>query len=117
MYKLNSATKVGQSRKLDKLCKESYVFFRLKDRKSEKVIHHDRIKIYMDRDIPIWLRRMRSRQHREKATPYENVGDRPQNTTSRLSNNSKELKRYRLEGPPTRSSRTKKTPRRFDDCA
>ena len=67
-YKRNQATKVGQSTKLQSPCKGPYlitavkppVLYRIKDRKSESWIHHDRLKLCEDRELPIWLKRHRN---------------------------------------------------------
>ena len=68
VYKLDSAKKVGQSPKLQKVWKGPYlvvevvspVLFRIADRKKTYVLHHDRLKPCLDRDVPLWLRRKRS---------------------------------------------------------
>ena len=67
VYKLDSATKVGQSSKLKSPWKGPYLvtevlsstLLRIKDRKRDSVVHHDRLKKCIDRAIPMWLRRMR----------------------------------------------------------
>ena len=80
VYKIDSATKVGVSSKLRPVWKGPYLvtkvitpmLYRIKDRKSESVIHHDRLKLCRDRNIPLWMRRMRhnllypSQQNKEK---------------------------------------------------
>ena len=38
----------------------SPVLFRIADRKKTYVLHHDRLKPCLDRDVPLWLRRKRS---------------------------------------------------------
>ncbi|VDI47035.1 Hypothetical predicted protein [Mytilus galloprovincialis] len=68
VYKLNQATKVGQSAKLKSPWKGPYlitawrspVLYKIKDRKTESWIHHDRIKLCEDRELPIWIKRMRN---------------------------------------------------------
>ena len=60
--------KVGQSSKLQKVWKEPFlvvevvspVLFRIADRKKTYVLHHDKLKPCLDRDVPLWLRRKRS---------------------------------------------------------
>ena len=67
VYRLNQATKTGQSRKLKPVWKGplvvikvlSPVLFRVRDRKKEHVLHHDKLKPCTDRHIPMWLRRLR----------------------------------------------------------
>ena len=67
-HKRNQATKVGQSTKLQSPCKGPYlitavkppVLYRIKDRKSESWIHHDRLKLCEDRELPIWVKRQRN---------------------------------------------------------
>ncbi len=67
VYKLNSATLVGQSNKLKQPWKGPYlitevlspVLYRIRDRRGESVIHHDRLSRCEDRIIPLWMRRMR----------------------------------------------------------
>ncbi|CAG2207160.1 unnamed protein product [Mytilus edulis] len=68
VYKLNQATKVGQSAKLKSPWKGPYlitawrspVLYKIKDRKTESWIHHDRVKLCEDRELPIWIKRMRN---------------------------------------------------------
>ncbi|VDI29490.1 Hypothetical predicted protein [Mytilus galloprovincialis] len=68
VYKLNQATKVGQSAKLKSPWKGPYlitawrspVLYKIKDRKTESWIHHDRIKLCEDTELPIWIKRMRN---------------------------------------------------------
>ena len=67
VYRLNGASKVGESKKLKPVwlgplvvtAVINPVLFRVKDRKNEYVLHHDRLKPCEDRVIPLWLRRMR----------------------------------------------------------
>ena len=33
------------------------MLYQIKDRKSESWIHHDRLDLYEDRELPIWLKR------------------------------------------------------------
>jgi hypothetical protein len=62
-----SSTKIGQSKKLRKPWigpyvideKLSSVLYRIRDRKKSKVVHHDRLKLCSDREIPLWLSRLR----------------------------------------------------------
>ena len=66
VYKLDSATKVGQSQKLRSPWMGPYLviacrppLYTIIDRKKKHVIHHDKLKLCQDRDIPVWLRRLR----------------------------------------------------------
>ena len=47
------------------------VLFRVKDRKKEYVLHHDRLKPCEDRVVPLWLRRMRHNMlDLDKSSPF-----------------------------------------------
>lgn len=67
VYELNSAMKVGQCRKLQPVWRGpllvtevfSPVLFRVRGRRRERVVHHDRLKLCQDREIPLWMRRLR----------------------------------------------------------
>ena len=67
VYLLDSSTKVKQSTKLRPIYTGPYIvikvlsplLFKIKNRKREVVMHHDRIKPCLDRNLPLWLRRMR----------------------------------------------------------
>ena len=67
VYRLNGASKVGESKKLKPVwlgplvvtAVINPVLFHVKDRKNEYVLHHDRLKPCEDRVIPLWLCRMR----------------------------------------------------------
>ena len=67
VYKVKSSSKIGQSRKLTPVWCGPYlvtevlspILYRIKDRKQESVIHHDRLKICEDRFVPMWMRRLR----------------------------------------------------------
>lgn len=80
VLKTNSATKVGQSRKLKQPWRGPYiiidvkspVLYKIKDRKTESVIHHDRIKQYRAPELPGWLKRIRNELMKNVATPQEN---------------------------------------------
>ena len=67
VYKLDSSTKIGQSKKLRSPWVVPYVvaesfppLYRIRDRRGDAVIHHDRLKRCDDRTIPIWLRLIRN---------------------------------------------------------
>ena len=66
VYKIDSSSKIGHSKKLKSpwigpylVVSANFPLYKIKDRKGESVIHHDRLKRCEDREIPIWLRRMR----------------------------------------------------------
>ena len=67
VYRLNGATKLGESKMLKPIwvghlvvtAVINPVLFCAKDRKKEYVLHHDRLKPCEDRVVPLWLRRMR----------------------------------------------------------
>ena len=67
VYKLNSATKVGQSRKLSPVFTGPYLvmevlssaLYRVEDRKRSWVVHHDKLIICQDRSVPLWMRTKR----------------------------------------------------------
>ena len=68
VYQLDSAKKVGQSSKLWQVWKGpllvlevlSPVLFKVANQRKAYVIHHDRLKPCDDRNIPLWLNRMRN---------------------------------------------------------
>ena len=67
VYKLESAKRPGQSKKLSRVWSGPYlvvkvfspVLYTIKAKRKEWVCHHDRLKPCQDRFIPLWLRRMR----------------------------------------------------------
>jgi len=67
VYMLNSATQIGKPKKLAPVYKGPYVvmevlspvLLQVRDRKKQKVVHHDRIKPCHDRQLPRWLARLR----------------------------------------------------------
>ena len=67
VYLLDPRTKTGVSRKLQSIYSGPYlvtkvissVLFKIKGRRREVVIHHDRIVPCSARDVPLWMRRMR----------------------------------------------------------
>ena len=69
VLKIDSATKIGQSSKLKPPWKGPFiisevispVLYKVRDRKKESVIHHDRLKICKDRNFPLWLLRLRNK--------------------------------------------------------
>ncbi len=68
VYQLNSASRIGVSNKLKSPWKGPYlvsevlspVLYRLRDRRRESVVHHDRLTLCEDRIIPLWMRRLRN---------------------------------------------------------
>ena len=40
--------------------RKSPVLYNMKDRKKEEVVHHDRIKLYQNKNHPLWLSRLRN---------------------------------------------------------
>lgn len=66
VYKIDSSTKIGHSKKLRcpwigpyLVIAAKFPLYRIQNRKGDSVIHHDRLKPCEDRAIPIWLRRLR----------------------------------------------------------
>ncbi|CAC5425680.1 unnamed protein product [Mytilus coruscus] len=68
-FKLDSTSKVGQSKKLRAPWQGPYVVIRvlspvlyeITGRKKEMIIHHDRIKQCDDEIVPLWIKRLRNR--------------------------------------------------------
>ena len=66
VYRLNSTSKVGESKKLKPVwlgplvvtAVINPVLFRVKDWKNEFVLHHDRLKPCEDQVVPLWMCRM-----------------------------------------------------------
>lgn len=67
VYMVDTSSKVGQSKKLRKpwigpfviVYKFNHVLYRIQGEKVNKVVHHDRLKLSQDRDVPLWLKRLR----------------------------------------------------------
>ena len=67
VYLLDSATNIGQSKKLQSPWKGPYlivkvlsnILFRICGQRGDSVIHHDRLKLYEGTEIPLWVRRAR----------------------------------------------------------
>ena len=67
VYLTNSATKVGESKKLNPVWvgpflvvkKLSSALFEIRGKKKSQVVHHDRLKLCRDRFVPFWLKRLR----------------------------------------------------------
>ena len=70
VYQINSATQIGHSRKLRPVWKGPFLvtkvispaLYKVRGRRDESVVHHDRLKICQDRHIPMWMRRLRHQQ-------------------------------------------------------
>ena len=68
VYRLNNASKTGESRKLKPVWLGplvvidvlSPVLYKVRDRRKEHVLHHDKLKLCEDRCIPLWLRKLRN---------------------------------------------------------
>jgi hypothetical protein len=68
VLKVDTVRKIGVSPKLKSPWKGPYivlevkspVLYRIKNRKTIKVVHHDRLKLCNDREFPKWLRKLRS---------------------------------------------------------
>ena len=67
VYKIDSASRVGQSSKLRPVWKGPYLVVKvisdnlycIRDRKHVSVIHHDRLKLCKDRVVPQWMKKLR----------------------------------------------------------
>ena len=67
-------SKVDQSKKLRKpwigpfviVFKINNVLYRIQVRKGNQVVHHDRLKLYQGRYLPLWLKRLRPRFSNQK---------------------------------------------------
>ena len=66
VYKINSATKIGQSKKLRSpwlgpyLIEDNHgVVYKIRSQKKSEWVHHDRLKLCEDAELPLWLRRKR----------------------------------------------------------
>ncbi|CAC5422296.1 unnamed protein product [Mytilus coruscus] len=77
VFKLDSTSKVGQSKKLRAPWQGPYVVIRvlspvlyeITGRKKEMIIHHDRIKQCDDEIVPLWIKRLRNRLFEENELP------------------------------------------------
>jgi hypothetical protein len=67
VYKLHSGSKTGEHRKLKPVWMGPLLvtevlgpaLYRVKDRRGEYVLHHDKLKICVDRYVPMWMQRLR----------------------------------------------------------
>ena len=79
VYMIDSSTKIEQSKKLQKPGigpfvvneKLSSVLYRIKNRRKENVVDHDRLKKCSDRTIPIWLTRLRHAVTKDMSLPKQ----------------------------------------------
>ena len=62
VYKINSASKIGQSKKLQSLWLGPYLveavqgtIYKIRSQKKSEWIHHDRLKMCEDAQLPLWL--------------------------------------------------------------
>ena len=82
VYLIDSSTKIGQSSKLKPVWKGPMIvievitpsLYRVRSRRKDTVVHHDRMKLCNDRVIPIWVRRYLDQVNPEVAPGNE--GDR-----------------------------------------
>ena len=69
VYKMNKTPKTGQSRKLQPIWigpllvvkSLSPTLYKVRSRKTTKVLHYDLLRKCNDREIPLWLRRLRNK--------------------------------------------------------
>ena len=74
---LNSATKIGQCKKLQAIWKGPYVvskvlsptLYQVKDRHRTMVHHVDRMRVYNGRSVPLWISRRRTQLMQEEEDP------------------------------------------------
>ena len=80
VYEIDSSTKLGQSRKLKKMWKGPYsvvkvispALYQIKGTKEPRIVHHDRLKLCLDRDVPVWVKRQRKLLFEDRATGQGN---------------------------------------------
>jgi transposase InsO family protein len=82
VYKIDSSTTVGESKKLRSPYKGPYLvvksappIYTIRGRKGEETLHHDRLKICEDRQVPLWMRRLRHRYFELELSTPEDLGD------------------------------------------
>jgi hypothetical protein len=86
VYRLNEATKVGQSRKLQSPWRGPYLvvsadppLYTVVDQKERRsTLHHDKLKRCHDRELPLWIRRLRNKYFEEIESSSD--GDNEENT-------------------------------------
>ena len=96
VYKRDSSTKIGHSKKLMSPWKGPYLvvdskpsLFKIRDKKGDTVIHHDRPQRCNDREIPLWLRRLRHQLFEESVIEEldDTVWDQNNQDTTRPNSN------------------------------
>ncbi|CAC5423873.1 unnamed protein product [Mytilus coruscus] len=82
VYKADSTTKVGQSRKLKSpwcgpflVVSSRHPLYTIRGRKGDSVVHHDKLKRCNDRDIPTWIKRLRHALFQAESEMDENWDD------------------------------------------
>jgi hypothetical protein len=124
VYKLDSSTKVGQSQKLRSPWTGPYLviscsppLYTIKDRKRQCVIHHDKLKLCLDRDIPVWLRRMRNQYfHTDDSLCSQELmdGNNSQSTEAEASNDDQASSEDTIVvHGPTRAGRSIRPPSKY----
>ena len=84
VYRKNSAHRKGLSRKLCPIYIGPYLItevlspylYRVQERRKQMVLHHDKLKLCVDRNIPIWIRRRRQQlfaELRTQSNPVEST--------------------------------------------
>lgn len=77
VYQLQTTHKAGMSRKLNPVWDGPHLItevrspflYRIRNRRREQVSHHDRLKLYEDRDVPMWIRRLRNQLFSSQGLP------------------------------------------------
>ena len=79
VYVVDESVKIGQSKKLRSpwkgpflVVKARHPLYTVKERKRQRVLHHDKLKLCEDHHIPIWLRRARSSLYQQEETVDSN---------------------------------------------
>jgi hypothetical protein len=126
VYKLDSSTKVGQSQKLRSPWTGPYLviscsppLYTIKDRKRQCIIHHDKLKLCLDWDIPVWLRRMRNQYfHTDDSLCSQELkdGNNSQSTDAEVSNDDQASKEDTIVvHGTTRAGRSIRLPSKYHD--
>ena len=131
VYLHDTSTKVGQSTKLRPIYIGPFlvievispILYKIEGRKWKKVIHHDRLRICDDRNIPVWIRRRRNQflrvedHHNESVLPQPQPQNRrPEKVPKPAAAEPEDFGLLQLFDPvTTRSGRSVKMPGRFQD--
>lgn len=83
VYRLNEATTVGQSRKLQSPWKGLYLviscdppLYTIMDQKEVQfTLHRDKLKMCNDRELPLWMRRLRNTFSGDESLPKRTCDD------------------------------------------